>query len=265
MCCSPLKPPSKPLFRSGPFPNQRGKGQSPFKKSSQRREKTYQQRFTGEHSKKPLFQHANTTRLVANTETCPSFNKTHVSDKCSRYAFCRKNKTFSSKLAKTVRRPSHILNIVKGWEIPLLEEPVQLKEPHQIQMNNLESEATELEVDSMLKKGAIRIAIPKPEQILSNIFVRPKKREKISTNYKSKTDELLYSLPSFQDGGVEGCEEFSPKRRFSLQTGPERCLLFNSSEYKIPKVCTVPVEREPLRVSVPSIWIGSQPQEFLQN
>ena len=102
-----LKPSSKPLFRSGPFPNQRGKGQSPFKKSSRRREKTYQQRFSGEYTKKPLFQHVNTTRLVANTEPCPSFNKTHVSDKCSRYAFCGKNKTFSSKLAKTVKRPSH--------------------------------------------------------------------------------------------------------------------------------------------------------------
>ena len=67
-----------------------------------------------------------------------------------------------------------ILNIFKDWEVPLLEEPVQLKEP-QIQMSNLESEATDLEVDSLLKKGAIRIAIPKSEQNLSKIFVRPKK------------------------------------------------------------------------------------------
>ena len=46
-----------------------------------------------------------------------------------------------------------ILNIVKDLEIPLGDSTVQLKEPHQIQMNSLESEATDLEVDRMLKKG----------------------------------------------------------------------------------------------------------------
>ena len=86
-----------------------------------------------------------------------------------------------------------ILNIVKGWEIPLLEEPVQLKESHQIQMKILESETTDLEVDNMLKKGAIRIAIPKPEQILSNIFVRPKKWGKFRPIINLK--QMNYFIP----------------------------------------------------------------------
>ena len=169
-----LKPQSKPLFRSGPFPNQRGKGQSPFKKSSQRREKTDQQRFSGEYTKKPLFQHVNTTDWLPTLKHVHPLIKHMFQTNVPDMPFAGRIKHFLPNWQK-LSSDQVILNIVKGWEIPLLEEPVQLKEPHQIQMNNLESEATDLEVDSMLKKGAIRIAIPK--QILSNIFVRPKKGE----------------------------------------------------------------------------------------
>ena len=69
----------------------------------------------------------------------------------------------------------NILNIVKGWEIPLHEVPSQTKCPHKINMNKQEELSTNLEIESMMKKGAIRLAIPKKDQILSNIFVTPKK------------------------------------------------------------------------------------------
>ena len=41
-------------------------------------------------------------------------------------------------------------------------------------MNSLEEEAMDKEVKSMLAKGAIRVAIPKTDQFLSNVFVTPK-------------------------------------------------------------------------------------------
>ena len=177
------------------------------------------------------------------------------------YAFCRKNKTFSSKLAKTVKRPSHTKHCqrlgdstVRGTS-STKRTSSNSNEQFGIRSNRSGSR-------QHVEKRGNKNCYSKTRADLEQHFCASKKRGKISTNYKSKTDELLYSLPSFQDGGVEGCEEYSPKRRFSLQTGPERCLLFNSSEYKIPKVCTVPVEREPLRVSVPSIWIGSSPKNF---
>ena len=67
-----------------------------------------------------------------------------------------------------------VLNIVKGWEIPLLAKPIQQREPHSIKMTVEETSTVDLEVNSMLGKGAIRLAIPKEDQILSNIFLRPK-------------------------------------------------------------------------------------------
>ena len=41
-------------------------------------------------------------------------------------------------------------------------------------MNKVEEQAMDLEIESMLAKGAIREAIPKETQFLSNVFVTPK-------------------------------------------------------------------------------------------
>ena len=72
---------------------------------------------------------------------------------------------------KLITSDQNILNIVKGWEIPLLDSPVQSHIPQGVRMNAIEEKAMDLEVQSMLRKGAIRVAIPKPDQFLSNIFV----------------------------------------------------------------------------------------------
>ena len=70
-----------------------------------------------------------------------------------------------------------ILNIVKGWEIPLLSTPHQGRLPHDVTMNSAETAAADREVESMLAKGAIREAIPKSDQFVSNFFVTPKKED----------------------------------------------------------------------------------------
>jgi hypothetical protein len=75
---------------------------------------------------------------------------------------------------KKVSNDPNILNIVKGWEIPLEEIPVQTRIPNNVNMSSVEERATDLEIESMLAKGAIREAIPKQDQFLSNIFVTPK-------------------------------------------------------------------------------------------
>ena len=67
-----------------------------------------------------------------------------------------------------------IINIVKEWEIPLLSPQFHLKESQVIQMNKKETSTVDLEITSMLEKGAIRLAVPKKDQILSNLFLRPK-------------------------------------------------------------------------------------------
>ena len=75
---------------------------------------------------------------------------------------------------KKITNDPSVLEIVKGWEIPLLDTPIQTKLPHGIQMNSQEEQAMDKEIESMLAKGAIREAIPKGDQFLSNVFVTPK-------------------------------------------------------------------------------------------
>ena len=69
-------------------------------------------------------------------------------------------------------KDKNVLNIVKGWEIPLLRKPIHHKQPHSIQMKEEEIIVVDSEITNMLGKGAIRIAMPKEDQMLSNIFVR---------------------------------------------------------------------------------------------
>ena len=67
----------------------------------------------------------------------------------------------------------NILQIGNGGEIPLLSKPHQNENPKQIKTNAQNSCIVQQEVPSMLEEGAINTAIPKTDQVLSNIFLRP--------------------------------------------------------------------------------------------
>ena len=61
---------------------------------------------------------------------------------------------------------------VTGVEIPFLEEPVQWKEPNPYRLGVEEQEVVNAEVAN---KGVIEEVEPEQEQVISNVFLRPKK------------------------------------------------------------------------------------------
>ena len=61
---------------------------------------------------------------------------------------------------RVLTKDKKILNVIKGWEIPLLGKPHQEKEPHPFALNPVERQVIDSEVQSMLEKGAIRETIP---------------------------------------------------------------------------------------------------------
>jgi len=67
----------------------------------------------------------------------------------------------------------------------------------------------------MLEKGVIREVQPVQIQILSTIFVRPKKGEHISPNHKLNTSESTHAIHSLQDERNEGCQRHAKPRRLS--------------------------------------------------
>jgi hypothetical protein len=118
---------------------------------------------------------------------------------------------------KKITNDPSVLEIVKGWEIPLLETPTQTKLPHGIQMNSQEEQAMDKEIESMLTKGAIREAIPKEDQFLSNVFVTPKGEE---GEYRPITNlKQLNQYVPYHHFKMEGLKDV----KYLLQKGDWMC------------------------------------------
>ena len=81
---------------------------------------------------------------------------------------------FQQNWGKLTRDPN-ILNIVKGWKIPLVKNAVLPQNPNPIPFSKEEEDLVSLEIQKMLEKGCIKQTHPQQNQILSNLFVIPKK------------------------------------------------------------------------------------------
>ena len=64
---------------------------------------------------------------------------------------------------------------MSGYKIEFICEPFQVKKPHEIGFYNDEKKLIEFEVQWMLQKGAVRHASFNPKQLVSTLFIIPKK------------------------------------------------------------------------------------------
>ena len=71
-----------------------------------------------------------------------------------------------------------VLNLIKGIELKLVT-PLTEFTPRPINFSSEEMSLIDIEVQTLLKKGAIIQVTPTEGQILSNIFLRPKKNGKL--------------------------------------------------------------------------------------
>ena len=143
-----------------------------------------------------------------------------------------------------------ILEIVTGWEIPLTGRPHQVREPHQIQMSELEQNVVDQEIVSMIQKGVIQEVNPVEGQFLSTIFVRPKKeknRYRPIINLKNLNQHIPYLHFKMEGEGQlkEG--------RLHGEDRPQRCLLAYSDSPKITEIPAVQVGEEIVRNAGTSI------------
>ena len=103
---------------------------------------------------------------------------------------------------------------------------------------------------------------PKGGSIPKQCIRNPKRGGSVSPHYQPQETERVCSLPSFQDGGAEGCEAYPKRGRLDVQNRLERCILLSPSGNSIPKISPFQVERETVRVSLPSFWPGSSTQDI---
>ena len=68
-----------------------------------------------------------------------------------------------------------VLQAVKGYKIEFVCEPFQVNKPHGTVFSDEEKKLFDLKVQKMLQKRAIRHALFNPRQLISNLFIIPKK------------------------------------------------------------------------------------------
>ena len=76
---------------------------------------------------------------------------------------------------KEITNDKWILDIVSGYRIEFIEQPVQFRIPKQISFSKSEIELVDKEVSTLLQKGAIEKVQFKDDQFVSNLFLVPKK------------------------------------------------------------------------------------------
>ena len=120
----------------------------------------------------------------------------------------------------------------------------------------------DLEVANILREGATRIDIPKENQLLSNIFIRPKKDGEFRPIINLKR---LNQFVRYQHFKMEGLRDV----KNMLSDGDLMCKLDLKDAYFTVPVCTrsrktskISVEWETIRVSVPSFRTGTSPQDI---
>ena len=100
------------------------------------------------------------------------------------------------------------------------------------------------------------------DSVLEQCIRHPQRGGPISPNYKLEGVKQLCPIPSLQNGGVEGRKIPSEEGRLDVQNRPEGCLLLSSLEHTIPKAGPLQLEREAVRVSLPSLRLRSSPKDF---
>ena len=82
---------------------------------------------------------------------------------------------FFEKNWRVLTQDNNILSIIKGYEIPFLEQPYQTRFPCVPHMNQNQVQLVDTEIKEMLKKGAIHQALPVQNQFLSTLLLVGKK------------------------------------------------------------------------------------------
>ena len=114
-------------------------------------------------------------------------------------------------------------------------------------------------------KGSYQGGYPKARPVSEQYLCDPERGRSISANNKPKETEPLCTLPSFQDGGSQGCEKHPEKGGLDVQVGPERCILLSSTQPLLSETGPVYVEGSSVRIPVSGLRAKPCPKNFYQN
>ena len=76
---------------------------------------------------------------------------------------------------KQITHDPWVLHVVQGFHLPFVCIPVQTREPAPYRLSDSEKLAADVEIEKLLNKGVLEQVQDIPGQVISNIFLRPKK------------------------------------------------------------------------------------------
>ena len=76
---------------------------------------------------------------------------------------------------KQLSQDPWIIHVVKGFRIPFHTIPTQQRVPFPYKLSSIETKAANVEIQKLCAKGVLEVAYLDKDQVLSNIFLRPKK------------------------------------------------------------------------------------------
>ena len=74
-----------------------------------------------------------------------------------------------------ITNDQNILKVIRGLKLDFIQKPHQNQGPHPIRMGKEDRHLMQLEIESMLEKGAIQPTKPSKDQFVSTVFLREKK------------------------------------------------------------------------------------------
>ena len=195
-----------------------------------------------------------------------SFSKkdTRQGSPTRKITFRRKNKTLPGKL-ESPHEGQKDFECGQGLGDPTFENSTSNKPPSPYCLKPFGKTSSRLRGTKHVGKGSYQGSNPKGIPNVEQYVCETKEHRGLSAHNKSERVESVYTLPSLQDGGFKRFETVAQQGGLPLQARPEGCLLLGTPGNSISKMGEIQLEREIVRVSLPSFWTGTRPEDFHKN
>lgn len=252
--------PKKQPFRGGSFSKnkERGKERPVFFRKNRGHHTQSRGNFSGMYDSST--EHVGKSKSPAeHAGTCT--DKKFICRNKIRQPFCRKIKKFSAKLGKINKRQKHHKHSERmGNTSTFKTNPTKTTSQNSIFKSRRPSSG--LGSIQHVEKRSNKNCYSKRGPIVEQYFCTSKKRRRIQTNNQPERVESICALPTFQNGGTTRRQKYAQQRRPHVQIRSQGCIFYGSPGNKVPETSEISLERETIRVPMPSFRTGPSTQDI---
>ena len=260
----------KQPFRGGPLSNQpRGRGRNAFvrRESSTNNNFKYPSNNRGKRGKQSkcstLSQHISGPNMATNPDISSPSGKENFLTSVRKIPFCRENKILPGKLENINKRPKNF-KCSEGMGNSTDTRTIPEKTYTQYKNEYNKYGACRPRGHRYAGKRGNQSSRTQNGSNCKQHISKAKTRGRIQTNNKLKRNELVHSIRAFQDGILKGSKKHVTPKRCDVQNRSKGRLFLSSPEHKVQEICSLPMERNIVRISLSSIWPGASPKDVYE-